>query len=554
MSRITMLLLICVQLFGQLNCMKEASVSQEGGSGVDVECIVVGCITDSSGAPASNTLVRLIKYDEDPFKPIVSSTSLDDTTDNQGRVSMHNVPDGTYNIQALNLESRTSALRCSLKVDGDSVNTETTILRRPGCIHVILPAGIDRADGYLYVPGTTIAVMLPDTGASMIIDSIPAANLPSLSIGSFVNSSPAEQLTIRQNISVSSDDTALVAMPLWRFSRKLVLNTTSSGANVMNDVTEFPVLVRLSSSNFSFDDAGPHGEDIRLAKSDGTPLAYEIEQWDVQLQEAAIWVKVDTVYGNNADQSISMYWGNQTASSLSNSSAVFDTGSGFQGVWHMNGLGGEVVDDATVNDYNGTPSGMSAASMVSGAIGSARYFDGLSSYVRMVGSASGKLNFPQDGRYTISVWVRADTATDSSQVVMAKGNRQYFVNLRSGPNWEFVDWQAGKVNEKRWATASPREWTYLVAVKDGNTMHLYCNGISSDIAEYDTQTSARDESFDFSIGRSLQSTMTQGTEGLGYFKGVIDEVRASNIPQSSDFVKLSYMNQKSDDALVFHEH
>jgi hypothetical protein len=45
-------------------------------------------------------------------------------------------------------------------------------------------------------------------------------------------------------------------------------------------------------------------------------------------------------------------------------------------------------------------------------------------------------------------------------------------------------------------------------------------------------------------------------EGIGtgnfpyYFKGMLDEVRISSGACSADWIRLCYMNQKSDDALV----
>jgi hypothetical protein len=46
------------------------------------------------------------------------------------------------------------------------------------------------------------------------------------------------------------------------------------------------------------------------------------------------------------------------------------------------------------------------------------------------------------------------------------------------------------------------------------------------------------------------------TNGLGggnlpyFFKGMIDEIRISNVAYGPDWIKLCYMNQKAQDALV----
>ena len=183
-------------------------------------------------------------------------------------------------------------------------------------------------------------------------------------------------------------------------------------------MTGFPVLIRLTGSAFDFSQAQTSGGDLRFAKSDNTPLPYEIERWDPAAGMAEVWVKVDTVLGNDNTHAITMYWGNPNVADSSNGAAVFDTASGFQGVWHLGEAGNTVAKDATINGFNGTLYGMTAASSVPGAIGIARNFDGASGYIQMIGTAAGKLNFSQNGFYAVSAWVCADTldfGTDSTR-------------------------------------------------------------------------------------------------------------------------------------------
>ncbi len=88
---------------------------------------------------------------------------------------------------------------------------------------------------------------------------------------------------------------------LWSRSAEIHLNTTSSGAAVSSNVTNFQALIRLNTENFQFNTARGDGADIRFAKPDGTHLYYQIEQWDSLSQQAQIWVKIDTVYGNSSE-------------------------------------------------------------------------------------------------------------------------------------------------------------------------------------------------------------------------------------------------------------
>ena len=136
--------------------------------------------------------------------------------------------------------------------------------------------------------------------------------------------------------------------------------------------------------------------------------------------------------------------GNGNAAAQSNSAAVFDTADGFQGVWHLGETGGGIAKDATANHYDGTPSDTAPAS-VAGTIGLCRSFNGSSNFIRMNGTATSKLNFPENGIYTISAWAYADTLDDGFHLVVGKSDEQYYLKLKqSVPSttmrWEFVEY------------------------------------------------------------------------------------------------------------------
>jgi len=76
--------------------------------------------------------------------------------------------------------------------------------------------------------------------------------------------------------------TAFAQYPGWRYSGSIYLLTTPEGANLPASAAEesFPLLVRLHKDFFDFSQAKANVEDIRLSTSTGTPLAYQIEEWD----------------------------------------------------------------------------------------------------------------------------------------------------------------------------------------------------------------------------------------------------------------------------------
>jgi hypothetical protein len=124
----------------------------------------------------------------------------------------------------------------------------------------------------------------------------------------------------------------------WLHSKNVYFNTTSSGANVSGNVLNFPVLLRLKGTDMDFSQVKAQGADIRFAKADGTHLKYQIERYvdGASNQDTAdLWVKVDTIKGNDSTQHIIMYWGKSDAVDSSNATAVFDTANGFVGSWHL---------------------------------------------------------------------------------------------------------------------------------------------------------------------------------------------------------------------------
>ena len=243
-------------------------------------------------------------------------------------------------------------------------------------------------------------------------------------------------------------------------------------------------------------------------------MPYEIERWDAAGQQAEIWVKVDTVFGNDSTHYVNIYWG-ASAAPMSNSAAVFDTANGFQGVWHLAEAGNTVAKDATINGYIGTPFGMTAASSVSGAIGMARNFNGSSAYIQMTGTATGKLNFSEDGFYSVSVWVNADTLDVSADsgtsrhdlTIVSKDNCQYSLKCFR-TDFAFIQYKNAIGWESSISPAIVAIWKYVVGVCSGTRQYLYVDGIcmADSVNFLETSSRARSTASDVTIGKTPPGT------------------------------------------------
>ena len=539
MARTTAVTMVALAL---VFCSREsANIAGSGSRGGNP--VVCGMLVGAENSPASNTVVRLVPENYDPVKDVNAKKILTDTTDHKGEYRIETVDTGLYNVDAIDIASNTRALIRNVHVGkSDTTRVADDSMRAAAIIKVPVYSGFDTVSGYIYSPGTMVYGSSNTQGDTVVLLSVPGGVLLGLSYAT--KGSLGTPMDITDSIVVLPGQSIVYPYVGFTFKRKLFLNTTSSGAAVAGLVVHFPVLVRLTSSNFDFSQATSNGRDVRFARSDGTAIPYDIEQWDSAGHFASIWVKVDTIYADDSTHYFCMYWGASTSTVVSgaSSSAVFDTSDGFEGVWHM----GQQLNDATPNHFDGAVNdSMPPAS--NGQIGTCRQFDGKTNYVQMPGTASGKLNFPAQGTYALSAWVYADTLDSAYSRIVEKNDFQYKIQIDYKNNWHFAEYEDTKEFDITNYPASAGAWVYLVGVRAGGAQYLYVNGI----CVTNTFTALTN-----SVDRDTTSNITLGRSALGstsspcFFTGKIDEVRIQNRALSADWVKLCYTNQNSQDRLV----
>jgi PKD repeat protein len=348
----------------------------------------------------------------------------------------------------------------------------------------------------------------------------------------------------------------------WSFSSVIVLNTTVTGANVANNVTGFPVLIRLTPANFTgFANTLAGGADIRFAKTNGVHLSYQIERWVDGANNndtAVIWVRVDTVYGNNSTQSIRMYWGRSGAADSSMGAAVFDSAKGFVAVYHLGESAGNTID-ATINGLAGTPHG-NVPNRQSGLIGNAESFDGDSDYYDAGNNAQFQMSA---NRLTVSAWVnRAGPAKAGAIEGIAgkyetgTGNyREYILRNDSTPGsgFQFILSSDGtghvdttiKVDTSGIVPVNGA-WYHVAGTMDGTTECIYVNGVLRKSNPWTTIYGSGNSTF--KIGRCIDAGA--GSTVRQYWNGKIDEVQVSKVARDSNWIKLCYQNQQPAQTLT----
>lgn len=516
---------------------------------------VTGKLHTLDNVPAANVVVGLFPANFDPLSDADTSSPVHDTTDENGTFFFEDIVPGNYTILAID-----SVFATGYYTDGVTVGDDSMTSLSPGILEKTGTVSADFSDlsmlhdgAYIYLPGTDRSARVGNDG-TVQLRNVPVGLFSELILTA---SNGTKRNILTDALSITSNDTVEFVNPLWNYHRDIILNTSADGAGISVDLHDFPVLIRLTDDLFDFSQTDINGKDILFTTPEGTPLNFEIERWDAVEGLAEIWVKIDTVYGNNSTQYLTMYWGNPEATSVSNSASVFDTADGFQGVWHLEDKENTAVYDATGNRYDGT----AYNTLISdGAIGNARHFDGSSSRIIMDSTADSRLNMPQNGSYAMSLWVYADTIdTNNWQAIAGKGHEQYYIQLKTLENnhatWEFVEFQDNQGWEYTEDSIPPApgagEWLHIVGIRDGSEQQLYINGeMAVDGALLEEGDYPRVSTDDFTIGCYARPVTIPFRQQMAYFNGKVDEVRVMSFAPGPDWIKLCYMNQRKDDKLV----
>lgn len=316
----------------------------------------------------------------------------------------------------------------------------------------------------------------------------------------------------------------------WRYSGSVWLLTTPEGADLpaSASVEGFPVLVRLNKDSFPFSQAKANGDDLRFSSDAGTPLPYQIENWDAEDGTANVWVKLPSIKGN-ARQEIRLHWGKTDAASESSGKAIFNESNGYASVIHMD----ETVTDelgAVTPDDNGT-------TLADGVIAKGRNF----TLGKGINCGDAITTFPQgNDAHSTQAWFRTSEVNCDivDWGVEGGGFNKVQIQVKSPPRI-YIDGNFASVTGN--FALTPGQWHHVV--------HTYAPGSPNVTSIY------VDGKFDNSANvtmklPNLSQMWIGGWRNTFRFVGDIDEVRISKVARSADWIRLEYANQKILQTLV----
>lgn len=302
----------------------------------------------------------------------------------------------------------------------------------------------------------------------------------------------------------------------WKYRKKLTFGNSGQAENLV----DFTVLVKLTSTNFDFSKAKANGEDIRFVDSDdSTELKYEIERWNSGSSVAEVWVKVPQIDASSATDYIWLYYGD--ASATDNQDVVNTWRTEWKTVTHLAKTGDDFDSISNTNAYVQTGTVQS----VTGQIGLARNSDnGDTDYLL-------RAAFGDFRPITVMAWVNFDTTPiDYSRVFSREPSDS------GGMDWEHGTQVAGI----RWFVATSIDsiasipldtWTFVATTFNAGTGRIYFDG-SEDTSGTITDGTYNNPLYLFRSGK-----------GTGrYMDGMIDEFRMYNGELTAAWIKAEYLS------------
>ena len=306
----------------------------------------------------------------------------------------------------------------------------------------------------------------------------------------------------------------------WAQSKKLILDTTSTGAATDAVVTQLPVLVRLHSGNFVFSEAKKDGSDLRFFASDNkTPLKYFVESFDATNELAVAWVQLPKLASNAKTDAIWMHWGNPAAADESDSRATYDAAQ----VLALNFSEAGGFKDATVNANH--PRESSAKPMALGTVGAGATFDGSASVV-IPASATLKLSATEG--WTFGAWIKPVALDNSSLFSLGSGVTALRLELADGI--AVVRQGAGKAQAG--VALKPGVWQHLAVSFAAGNATFYIDGVAHGVAPL----AMADASGDLVLGQGLRADL--------------DAVSLSHVARSAAYIKAQASNQSADSTML----
>lgn len=518
------------------SCSKQVS-SGDGNSAETGNPKVAGTLTLWDGRPAASAQVQCIPAG---FNGLTDTLAKSHTTvaDSLGRFQFDSLSVGTYALEA----SHSSGLKLLLPAVSVSKRASiiaTGVLSKPATLRISAGSVPNGTSGHIVVKGTSIARLTKAKFGSFFVDSLPSGKLESVQFYQESN----DPVSLGESIQLLAGQTSNVNSLPVSHDLEISLATDAKNLNLNGDLLGFPLLLRLDSSKVDFDAIDSTTPLLVFLEDSTKALPFHITRWNRVQKQAEIWVRMDTLYAQNAAQSITLRW-DESQKFPSPTGKPFSSKDGYLAAWHFD-QGSNSFLDAGELGFDGNPNEVKDTM---GSVGGGLWFDGTSSYVSIPGSTVGPLDITSADTITVSIWARLNRV-NTSRFVFGKGASQFHLKYQYPSGWLYELRDVASLSERTWGlvpfdtTTDVDQWAYLSVVQRGASMQIYKNG--EIVVDSATQGSSSENKYmesTFEIGRRLKADASFDQ----FFSGILDELHFSRVPRSSEWIRACYANQRPE--------
>jgi Concanavalin A-like lectin/glucanases superfamily/Domain of unknown function (DUF2341) len=516
-----------------------------GGDATETGNALAGTLVLPNGQSAAGARIYAVPQSFNPVRDGALHDTLGTVANANGNYGFKALAPGRYNVQIAHPASGYRAFLHGLVVGDAKIRRTKDTVKAPGSLLLRRPDWIRKNTGRLYVPGSLYSTSLAgfrDEDGQYLFDSLPPGSLPEVRY--LASDSDSVSIRIADSVKVQAGKTQVVhPYAGWSRSVKVLLHAAASATSAGGMVTDFPLLVRLTPSVFDFTQAAADGGDLRFAKSDGKALSFEIEYW--KQDSAAVWVRLDTLRANDASPFIFMYWGHSQAALPIDMPKVFDSTSGFAGVWHLDESAADTLANGLYRDA--TPGGSHgndriASEPAAGVIGVGQSF-AKGDYIQTP-LASQHMRLTQG--YTLSAWFRSTLRTSALGCELISVGDNYGLRLTTDGRLHTFFWpvQAPPAGQDPWYSVGTQgtdfldgEWHFVQGSYDGSVLRLFLDGKEMALLAVPGVVDFR---FPLNVTMGRHGNVKSGFD----FIGNLDEVQIHAKPRALYWHQLTFENQK----------
>ena len=317
-------------------------------------------------------------------------------------------------------------------------------------------------------------------------------------------------------------------------------NITIDSSKIDTDLTDYPVMVKLTPENFDFSKARTDGMDIAFYDTSNNLLDFEMEYFLTNSQ-GVFHVRIPSV-SSTVNTTFRMVYGNGLATDLSNKTGVWDNN--FVMVQHM----GESLEDSTGNGNDGTaPNGRTIKNSDS-------IFNGTNQYVEVTDKAS--LDFGT-GTFMLQAIFSLDTfIEDHNPTLISKrqateiGSPQFKLYIADSGLISFNTYYNDSSRVESVTPITLKTLCSCTVIRNSNGLHsLYKDG-ELDVSQTLTVRDVTNGQPLWIGDDNRDNYSSPSPYNVSQFDGLIAEVRISNISRSDAWIKADDHNLRLNDLVV----